>query len=128
MNRKWMQGRYGVDAYSRFLAVLAAVLAIISYFRRSKILSFIAIGFLSWSYLRMFSKNIAARRRENERYLQKKEWVLRGPRQWKRALFGTRTERYFRCPGCHTVLRVPKGKGKIRIRCPKCQMEMTKRT
>ena len=28
--------------------------------------------------------------------------------------------KYFTCPNCRTVCRVPRGKGKIIITCPKC--------
>ena len=32
--------------------------------------------------------------------------------------------KYFTCPNCKTVCRVPRGKGKIVITCPKCGGEI----
>ena len=35
-------------------------------------------------------------------------------------LRGDRTHKFFTCPNCRNRLRVPAGKGKIAITCPKC--------
>ena len=39
-----------------------------------------------------------------------------------------REHRYFDCPKCHQTVRVPKGKGKIAISCPKCREKFVKKT
>ena len=39
-----------------------------------------------------------------------------------------KTHRYFKCPNCKTMVRVPKGKGKIVITCTRCHHEIVKRT
>ena len=80
------------------------------------LLSFLAYIPLIWSIFRMYSRNIEARRRENAAFLR---------------FFSRLTDkqyRYFRCPGCRQVVRVPRGKGKINIRCPKCSRQFIKKT
>ena len=39
-----------------------------------------------------------------------------------------KTHRYFRCPQCRATVRVPKGKGQIRITCPHCKHQFIKKT
>ena len=78
-------------------------------------LSLLAYVPLIWSMFRMYSRNIEARRRENAAFLR---------------FFSRLTDkqyRYFRCPGCRQVVRVPRGKGKINIRCPKCSRQFIKK-
>lgn len=36
--------------------------------------------------------------------------------------------RIVNCPNCDSRLRVPKGKGKIKITCPKCKMDFQSET
>ena len=68
--------------------------------------------------LRMFSRNLDRRRAENARFLSWWSPVrrrLNGLRQRSR----DRDHKYFTCKNCKTVCRVPAGKGKIEITCPK---------
>ena len=41
--------------------------------------------------------------------------------KWKRQWHEYRTYRYLICPQCAQRLRVPRGKGKIRVTCTKCR-------
>ena len=76
-----------------------------------------------WILFRFFSRNLTARRGENQRFLRcfqpLTSWLTRAR---------DRDHRYFPCPGCGTVCRVPRGKGTIRITCPKCGQVMQKKT
>ena len=80
------------------------------------ILSVIVYGLLIYSFFRMFSRNIYKRQRENRRFTQ----------LWMR--LKDRNNRYFRCPNCKQTVRVPRGRGKICIRCPKCGEKFTRKT
>ena len=119
--RKFMAGRYGFDRLNQCLLGAAFVLILISAIggRRVQwmsVLSLLAYVPLVWSIFRMYSRNIEARRRENAAFLR---------------FFSRLTDkqyRYFRCPGCRQVVRVPRGKGKINIRCPKCGRQFIKKT
>ena len=59
-----MRGRYGVDQLNRFLLIVALVLIVIDMFVRSRILHFLTIILLIYTYSRMFSRNIRARSTE----------------------------------------------------------------
>lgn len=73
---------------------------------------------------RIFSRNLSKRRAENARFLA---WWT--PRQ--NTLIAARNRRkdkehrYFRCPTCGAYCRVPRGKGKIQITCPRCRSTIT---
>ena len=88
---------------------------------------------LSWALLiyslfRTFSKRTQARAAENYRYFVCKNKVLSWFRRCKARWQDRKTHRYFRCPQCKATVRVPKGKGKIRITCPKCQNQFVKKS
>jgi hypothetical protein len=81
-----------------------------------------------WSLFRCYSKNLEKRRKERAAYLR----AVGRVRSWfsvkKKAWSERKTHRYYRCKQCHAVLRVPKGKGKIKITCPHCHSVTVKKT
>ncbi|MBR5536785.1 MAG: hypothetical protein IKU58_02660 [Clostridia bacterium] len=125
--RNWLQkvmaGRYGVDEFNRCLnmtALITLVLSVLFNGALSMIFWLMAIMALIYSYFRMFSRNTYRRRAENNAYL-----TLRYSLTCKFSGIKQRREqrkyyRFFKCPKCGITTRVPKGKGKIRITCPKC--------
>lgn len=123
----FMQGRYGQDKLSRHLYVAALILIIVSVFLPYAFLSVLACLCVVWSLFRGLSKNIVKREKEAAAY----EKLISKPsitiKRWKRQWSERKTHRFFRCK-CGTMLRVPKGKGKIDIICPKCKGHMTKHT
>jgi uncharacterized paraquat-inducible protein A len=76
---------------------------------------------------RTLSKNIPARQRENAKFIELiqpwKKFIIKKSRQ-----FQDKDHRYYACPQCHNTLRVPKGRGKIKISCPHCQKEFIRKT
>ena len=119
--RRFMAGRYGSDRLNQCLLGAAFVLILISAIggrqvQWMSILSLLAYVPLIWSMFRMYSRNIEARRRENAAF-QRFFTRLRD-----------RQNRYFTCPRCRQVVRVPRGKGRINIRCPKCGEQFIKKT
>ncbi len=123
-----MQGRYGMDELSVFLTVLGMVLAILSMFPFLEILGIFAFASLIWGYARCFSKKFDRRRSERAKYLTLKNKVSSKWSFAKRRFRERKTHRYYKCPMCKTVLRVPRGRGKIRINCPKCKNSIIKKT
>lgn len=130
--RAWMErfmyGRYGQDQLNRVLFIFALVLSIVSLFTRLAIVYSLAMVLLVFSMFRMFSRNIERRARENFSYLRIAERFTRFFSRIKTRLQQRKTYRFYRCPSCKQELRVPKGKGRIRIRCPKCQVSFEKET
>ena len=89
---------------------------------------FLSYALLVWGIFRMLSRNIPRRRAENDRFLRfwgpvKAKFRLQKDK-WK----SRKTHKFFNCPSCKKNLRVPRGKGKIQITCPKCGERFSKKT
>lgn len=126
--RNFMIGRYGPDQLNIALLILAVVMGFLGTIFDLLVLTLIGDILLILTLFRMFSKNITARRRENDRFI-KVWWPIRTKVKNKIAQFKARKNyRFFKCPECKKTLRVPKGKGKIQITCPKCGERFIKKT
>lgn len=119
--RRFMAGRYGGDPLNTALLVLCLVLILIGRLVGVEILSLFALALLVLCYFRMFSRNIQARYAENQKFMG--WWTpLSRKLAGKRAQFRDRkNHRYLKCPACKSTLRVPRGRGKINVTCPKCK-------
>ncbi len=118
---KFMTGRYGVDALSKFLLYIAIGLMVIGIIFRNSIFNSLAMVLLLIGYFRMFSKNIQSRYNENIKY-----WNIRN--RFLNIFKGRKTHHIYKCPSCKQKIRIPKGKGKIEITCPKCRTQFVKRS
>jgi hypothetical protein len=124
----WMSGRYGYDELSYALSGLAVAGMLLSCIPRLRLLYLPALVLWVWVMFRCFSKNVENRRRERAAYLRFTGHIAdQFELMWK-AWKERKTHRYYRCKQCHTVLRVPKGKGKLKITCPQCHRETVKKT
>ena len=123
----FMQGRYGTDELSRFAIIVSIVLIIISYVFYIPLLYILGIALSLWSLWRTYSKNIAKRMKERQWFLSKKQKITGRFASHKKISATKKTHRLFKCKKCKTVLRVPKGVGKIKITCSKCGNTMIKR-
>lgn len=120
---RFMAGRNGADQLARFVSIVSCVLLLVSMFIRSGIgtaLWVIAFALLIYSYFRMFSKNTAKRYAENAKFLTLKYKVTNWFSRKKDRVKQMKTHRFYPCPQCGITTRIPKGKGKIKITCPKC--------
>lgn len=122
-----MYGRNGFDAFGRFLLISALVLNIISCLPYMDLLYFAGTGLLVYTIFRTLSKNLYKRQSENAKYLNIQNKFLRDKNTRKKMWAERKTHKYFKCK-CGTRLRVPKGKGKIEITCPKCKTKIIKKT
>lgn len=127
-----MQGRYGVDQLSRFMMIFGLIVLIIAaFFRRpaivGNILYLIGLVIVVLGYVRAFSKNRAKRYAENQKYYQLTAGIRRRFGKEKYILEQRKDYRIFTCPQCKQKIRIPKGKGKIEISCPKCQTKFVKK-
>lgn len=126
--RNFMYGRYGVDQFSRALVVVSLLLSILTIFFKAVWLTLILYIPLIYVFYRMMSKDIQKRTQENMAYCRMTEKVKKNFINVKLSLVGTKTHVYYKCSHCKQVIRVPRGKGKICITCPKCKAEFVKRT
>ena len=126
--KRFMTGRYGVDQLSWALMFLSIFISILSRFANSKILAMLYIIPLAMVFYRMFSKNIAKRYQENMMFLNKWNPIKRKINRRIQRIKDRKDYKYYKCSNCKQTLRVPKGKGKIAITCPKCKTVMIKKT
>ena len=126
--QQWMSGRYGFDELSRSISFVILALLLLACVPDLQFLSLLAFVLWFWVMFRSMSRNLTKRREERAAYLRFtgriKSWFSLKRKAWKER----KTHRYFRCKQCKTMLRVPKGKGKIKIVCSKCHNEIVKKT
>lgn len=122
--RAFMAGRNGMDGLGMALLIAAVVANLLSRFvhteRGASALSLIALVLMVWCLYRIFSRNIAARQKENQKFTGIFSRVKSGAADVKYRMDNASEYKFFTCPGCKNRLRVPRGKGKIQITCPKC--------
>jgi predicted RNA-binding Zn-ribbon protein involved in translation (DUF1610 family) len=126
--QRMMYGRYGADQLYRTTLIVSVVLVLLGMLPHMWLLQWVALVLLAWCYFRMFSRNIEKRYQENMKYLA---WEQRVKGWWqdrKYRLEAGKDYRFFNCPQCGAHVRVPKGRGKIIITCPKCRKEFIKKT
>ena len=118
--RRFMEGRYGSDKLNTAILMVALVLVLVYTFLPfglvKIILWIISYVLMIWAIFRMLSRNTYRRYQENRRFLQ----IVDGIRD--------REHRYYSCPTCRQRVRVPRGKGKISITCPKCREKFIRKT
>lgn len=130
--QQFMQGRYGVpDELSRFLLFAEWVLVILACLVRPlRFLLAAALVLMIYSLFRSFSRNIPARQAERMKYLKLRNGIRSQFRLWKNQWRDRKTHRYYRCPHCKAVARIPKPTRNgtaITITCPKCAMRFDKK-
>lgn len=126
--RNFMIGRYGPDQLNMALIILSLLIGIVSSATRITVLVYVSYAFLILAMFRMLSRNIPKRRSENDKFLRY-WWPFKTKCKAAVARLKSRkTHRFFKCPSCKNRLRVPRGKGRIQITCPKCGERFTKKT
>jgi len=115
-----MEGRYGTDKLNTTILGVGVIACILSLFIKNPAVNLILVtvsyGLMIWAIFRSFSRNTYKRYQENRKFLMFLERIR------------DKDHRYFDCPRCRQPVRVPKGKGKIAITCPKCREKFIKKT
>lgn len=140
---KFMNGRYGFDELSQVLMFAALVLMIASNMFRIRIAALFGWAIFFYAWFRILSKNSFKRQKENLKFLKMKDgfagarkaasggrgsaaaWNKRREQEQQNGGFQGGAEdaveyNYYRCRNCGRTVRVPRGKGKVRITCPDC--------
>ena len=118
--RRFMAGRYGTDQLNMAILGAGLVLCIISMFIRipqlNLLMTTISYALVFWAVFRTFSRNTYKRYEENRKFRQFFDRLK------------DREHRYYTCPKCHQSVRVPRGKGKIAITCPRGRERFVRKT
>ncbi len=118
--RNFMMGRYGTDKLNMYILGAGVIISLLGMFIPSSgvrlLLTTLSYALLIFALFRSFSRNTYKRYQENRKFLQLLDRVK------------DRQHRYFSCPKCSQTVRVPRGKGKIAITCPKCRERFVKKT
>ena len=118
--RQFMQGRYGTDKLNMVILGAGLVICLINMFvplpLLNLLLMLLSYVLMGWAIFRCMSRNTYKRYQENRKYLM----LLQQ--------FKDKEHRYYDCPRCRQQIRVPRGKGKISITCPKCKEKFIKKT
>ena len=127
-----MQGRNGADTLSKVLLAAGLIVVFLSAFLTGKVVGMLFYG-LGWvliiyCYFRMFSRNISKRYAENQAFLAKVYGIRNFFRSQKGLWKQRKVYHIYKCPGCGQKIRIPKGKGKVEIRCPKCGTTFIKKS
>ncbi|MCD7744860.1 MAG: hypothetical protein LUI13_06235 [Lachnospiraceae bacterium] len=124
----FMYGRYGTDDLSKFMLAVCLVLLVINIFTSQPLVYLLALVILVLSYFRMFSRNEMKRRAEDDKYHEILDSITGRFRKAERRAKQSKDYHIYKCPSCGQKIRVPRGKGKICITCPKCRNEFQKRS
>ena len=111
---RFMYGRYGIDSLGKFLVIAGIIAMLIAGWTDSLTLVTLSWALIIYAYFRVFSRNIYKRSAENQWYLNK--------------TYKLRTFLLYKCPVCKQKIRVPRGKGRIEIRCPRCNATFIKKS
>ena len=118
--RRFMEGRYGNDRLNMYILGTGLVLVLVYAFIPNRMVQLVlwALSYvlMFWAIFRMLSRNVYKRYQENRKFLQIFDRIK------------DRQHRYYDCPKCRQTVRVPRGKGKIAITCPKCKEKFIKNT
>ncbi|WP_077532953.1 zinc ribbon domain-containing protein [Massiliimalia massiliensis] len=126
--RNFMVGRYGADQLTLALLIFSFLLSFVLMWVPVPFLSMISYLPLGYGIFRMFSRNILKRGEENARFLAVWSRVAGWFRRTKQHWADRKVYRFTRCPNCRQKIRLPKGRGKLRVTCPKCRRQFEKKT
>lgn len=115
-----MVGRYGQDELGKFILPLTLILLVINLFVKTSALSAVALMLIFYSYYRIFSRDTSARYAENKKFLDTIEPLRRKFFTSKNKYENRKVYKYIKCPSCKLEMKVPKGKGKIKVTCKSC--------
>lgn len=118
--RHFMMGRYGTDRLNMVILSVGLVASLLSAIFPVQPLNLIffllSYAMMIWAIFRSLSRKTYKRYDENRRFLQLCTRLK------------DRKNCYFDCPKCRQMVRVPRGKGKIAITCPRCKEKFVKKT
>ena len=104
----FMKDRYGWDILNNIIIYLSLGFAVVNLFKKSEVLTLTSFILFSIALFRMLSPI----------YSRLLKFSSKDRKNYK----------YFKCKNCGQELRIPKGKGKIKVICPNCKYEEIKKS
>ena len=126
--KKLIYGRYGVDNLTCYILCFGILFSIVYNFVHWPIFYFISLAASVYALYRIFSKDFAKRQRENEAFQRFLERHGIYPHKIFRRIVDFPRYKYYRCMNCKQTIRIPRGKGRVEIRCPKCGYSFRSKT
>ena len=117
---KFMKDRYGIDELYKFLLLICFVLLVINTFVSNNIIRLFEVLLIVIIFYRYMSKNIKLRKKENDKYLEIKDKIIKLFDYNKKKYKDRNTHMYKKCPKCKQKIRLPLKKGKHIVKCPNC--------
>ena len=118
--RKFMTGRRGADELSLAMLICGVALSIISSIFRLDLLYVLSLAIYVLALFRMFSRNVEKRYAENVKFLSVWRNMKSSTKQFFNRVKNIRKYKYFKCPECHSLLRLPRKVGEVTVTCGKC--------
>lgn len=125
--RRFMIGRNGPDELSVFTVTAALVLMILTSLTGSALINLLSLVLYGWCIFRMFSRNIAKRYDENRKFVEWRQKFKTTVSQWWVRIKNVKKYRYFKCPECGALLRLPRKVGEVTVTCSKCRHAFRKK-
>ena len=119
---QFMSRRYGTDKLNNFIFICAAVISIINIFLRLYLIQILVYLLIFYAFLRILSRNIDARRRENRWFCDKINFLIKQKEIYEQRR-ADKFHVYKKCPQCKAILRLPHRIGTHTTVCPRCNKE-----
>lgn len=125
---RFMQGRYGADQLYRVMMIGGMALVILSDLIFRELLLILGWLLIILAFVRLFSKNCSRRYAENQKYLELTGKIRKVFGKQKYVMEQRKDYHIYTCPQCRQKIRMPRGKGKVEISCPKCHTKFIKKS
>lgn len=117
--QRFMRGRYGTDKLNTAMLTAGFLVCLVGIFFKgpvSLVFTVVSYSLMILAVCRTFSRNTYKRYQENRKFMALLERIK------------DREHRYYNCPKCRQPVRVPRGKGKLAITCPRCKERFIRKT
>jgi membrane-bound ClpP family serine protease len=125
---RFMRSRYGNDQLSSALTWGGLILMVIDAFAKIGIFYIVGLALFVYGYIRIFSKNYDKRAAQNRWFMEHTAGIRNFSKRMKKQKEAGKDYKVFVCSKCQQMIRVPRGRGKIEIRCPKCNNRFVKKS